>query len=228
MSIFSKRGQMTPPDDLDQGYDHGYYQQPERRPEERREEGRYDRDERYDRRDGGYGRYEEEDYAGRPAGRDTYEEDRRPTRRREGVYEEEDAPGYVERYREDAYVARRREQAPARPKNKGTEYYVPMTCQDCREDIVCALADGHAVAVGLANLDADNMRRLLDYIMGAVQALHAGVRRLEQNYILLTPAGVEVSDEEIELPTEDAYDEEAYEEYDEAYDEGAYDEATEA
>lgn len=256
MSIFSRRGQVNPPEDLDQGYEHGYYQQTERhqgdryqdsrpddrydrRPDDRYQDSHYDRrpddryeDSRYDRRPDD--RYEDSRYDRRPD--DRYEDSRygdrygdsryeggrdddyvaRPTRRRDSVYEEEDAPGYTERTRDS-----RRTEAPVAPQNKGTEYFTPETCQDCREDIVCDLADSHAVVVNLSLLDSKNMTRLLDYIMGAVQALGADIRRLEGNYILLSPAGVEVSDDEIELP--EAVEEDFEEDYaeDEMYDEVA-------
>ena len=251
MSIFSRRGQVNPPEDLDQGYEHGYYQQTERRPDsrpdDRYQDSRYDRrpddryqdsryeDSRYDRRPDD--RYEDSRYDRRPDDRyedsrydrrpdDRYEDSRyeggreddyvaRPARRRDSVYEEEDAPGYTERTRDS-----RRTEAPVAPQNKGTAYFTPETCQDCREDIVCDLADSHAVVVDLSLLDGKNMTRLLDYIMGAVQALGADIRRLEGNYILLTPAGVEVSDDEIELPEAEEDFEEDYAE-DEMYDEVA-------
>lgn len=211
MSIFSRRGQMNPPEDLDQGYDHGYYQHTDRRDErDERDDDRFE--ERYDRRDND--RYDER-YDDRYDSRRNDEFSSRPSVNREpakrGVYEEDDAPGYVERVRDVDYGHRpQRPAAPARPKNKGTQYYTPETCQDGREDMVCDLADSHAVVINMVRLDGKNMIRLMDYVMGAVQALGADIRRLEGNCILLTPAGVEVSDDEIEIPEVEDYEDEAY------------------
>ena len=242
MSIFSKRGQMTPPDDLDQGYDHGYYQQTDRRDDSRgdrrddrfddRRDTRYDEryDERYDRRDTRYDDRRDDRYDDRRDDRfDGRRDDdfvARPPRggydRRDSVYEEDDAPGYVERSREADYRRGDRAPAPARPQNKGTQYYTPVTCQDGREDMVCDLADSHVVAISLEELDGKHMVRLLDYVMGAVQVLGADIRRLEGNCIALIPAGVEIADEEIVFPEAEAYDDEDYDEdasEDELYDE---------
>ena len=234
MSIFSKRGQVTPPDDLDQGYDHGYYQQTERR-DVRRDDRRDDRyDERYDdRRDDRYADRQDDRYGDRYGDRrdDRYADEFAPRNtgdmydgRRDRGYEEEDAPGYVERARESDYRRQAPAPAPARPQNKGTQYYVPESCQDGREDMVTDLADGHAVAISFEELDAKNMVRILDYVMGAVQVLGADIRRLEGNCILLTPAGVEVSDDEICFPEA----QEEYEDYDEdAAEDELYDEVEE-
>lgn len=266
MSIFSRRGQTLPPEDLDQGYDHGYYQQSnrrtdDRRGDDRRGDDRYDEryddrrgddryderyDERYDdrrgdrqddRRDDRRGDYYDDrrrtddrrqDDRRTDDRRDTrngYEGDEyvaRPRRRERDTYEEQDAPGYTERTREDA----RRRSQPEAPKNKGTLYFAPESCQDGREDMVCQLADSHAIVVDLNALDGKNLTRMLDYLMGAVQALGADIRRVQGQYILLSPAGVEVTDQELDLPPEEAEEEEYIEEED-YVEEEVYDEETE-
>ena len=213
MSIFSKKmNQRSEPEDLDSGYENPYYTV------------REDRDRREDRRDRG-----EDDYyetrrdSERSAREDYYEEDERRAPRYTGGYEEEEPRGYRERAYEEEELRRKPAKAPekpAAPENKGTLYFAPESYRDVRVEIVTGVAESHVVMIDITNLvDTDEMVRLLDYIMGAVQVLGASLRRFNGDYLLLVPAGVEVNDEDIVIP------EEPQEDYDEEYeDEEDFDE----
>ncbi len=197
----------TEVEDLDSGYDSEYYagsfEKEERRPEERG--ARFEeRAERYDRepRDEGY-------YA--PRG---------------GLYVEEDSPAYRERVQVEEKVE------PVFTPEPTPEYlyYTPAPYRDWREGIVKGLAAGHVVVVRLGDLEAADVLRLFDYMMGAVLALDAELVRPEATTVVLVPDGVELDEDELELDDEDEDDEEyedeeydeeeEYEEYDgEEYDE---------
>jgi hypothetical protein len=105
-------------------------------------------------------------------------------------------------------------------------YYTPATYRDCREGIVKGLAAGHVVVVRLADLEASDVLRLFDYMMGAVLALNAELVRPEATTVVLVPDGVELDEDELELDDEEYEDDEDYEdeEYDEDEDYEEYDE----
>ena len=180
-------------DDLDAGYDSEYYQ------------GAYDRTDRYDdRRDD---RYEDR----RDDRQDRYDDrrdDRYDDRYDRRSWQEQDAPSYRERVEvkpEPVF-----EPAPA-PEYL---YFTPSTYRDCREGIVRGLAAGHVVVVRLGNLEAPDVLRLFDYMMGAVLALEGELVRPEATTVVLLPRDVELDEDELELDLDD--DEEA-EESDEDY-----------
>lgn len=220
-------------DDLDAGYDSEYYQ------------GAYDRSDRYDdrrddRRDDGFDRQDRYDdrrgdrYDDRFARQDRYDDryDRR-------TWQEQDAPSYRERVEEKPEPVF--EPAPA-PEYL---YFKPSTYRDCREGIVRGLAAGHVVVVRLGNMEANDVLRLFDYMMGAVLALEGELVRPAATTVVLLPKDAELDEDELEpddetledetlddedlededLDDEDS-DEESYEEYEEDTDE--YEEADEA
>ena len=218
----------------------------DRRPAEGRYDDRYDERRYDDRRPAddrrGDDRYDERRYDDRRD--DRYYDDRRPADTAErfdrdagyaaprgGLYVEEDAPAYRERVEEKAEPVFTPEPAPE------YLYYTPATYRDCREGIVKGLAAGHVVVVRLGDLEANDVLRLFDYMMGAVLALNAELIRPEATTVVLVPDGVELDEDELELDDEDEeeyeddeeYDEdEEYEEYDEEeyeeYDEEEYEE----
>ena len=97
-------------------------------------------------------------------------------------------------------------------------YFTPSTNRDCREGIVKGLAAGHVVVVRLGDLEASDVLRLFDYMMGAVLALNAELVRPESTTVVLVPDGVELDEDELELDDEDEYeDDEEYEDEDEEY-----------
>ena len=200
-------------EDLDTGYDSEYYagsydkadRREETRPADRYEERDYrtERAERFDRAE----RVERED------------EFRAPR----GLYEEEDAPAYRERVEEKVEPVFAPEPTPE------YLYYTPATYRDCREGIVKGLAAGHVVVVRLGDLEASDVLRLFDYMMGAVLALDAELVRPEATTVVLVPDGVELDEDELELDDEDEEEYEDDEEYDEdeeyeEYDEEEYEE----
>ena len=189
---FSKKFSNQPePEDLDTGYDSDYYDSAYRGGDDRAER-RDDRVERVDREERRDDRYA---YGDR---RDSYEG---------GYgrgYREADAPSYR------PYEPTRRE--PARPANMGTLYFTPEAYGECREAVVSGLMGSHVVVVNIAELEAADLMRLLDYIMGAAQVLESDMFRLNASTLVFAPKGVEIDESEIELPEEDV-EEEAYEEY---------------
>jgi FtsZ-interacting cell division protein YlmF len=199
----------TEVEDLDSGYDSEYYagsydkadrrddRQDDRRPAGEPE--RFDRAERYDRDDSYYA----------PRG---------------GLYVEEDAPAYRERTQ--AQVEEKVEPVFTPEPAPEYLYYTPATYRDCREGIVKGLAAGHVVVVRLADLEASDVLRLFDYMMGAVLALNAELVRPEATTVVLVPDGVELDEDELELDDEEYEDDEDYEdeEYDEDEDYEEYDE----
>lgn len=209
MSIFSKKlNQRSEPEDLDSGYENPYYTVRENRDRtDRRDERMND----YDRRDINE---DENDY---------FETRRAPERAVRGdTYEEEEPRGYRERMYEEEEARRkpRREaEKPAAPENKGTLYYTPESYRDVRVEIVTALAESHVVVINLRNLvDTEEVVRLVDYIMGAVQVLGASLRRMGGNNLVMIPKDVEIDEEDILVSEEEDEAEETDEEY-EDYDE---------
>lgn len=221
MSIFSrKNNQFTESEDLDSGYNNRYYNNQKDTSRERRDDR--DRDIDRDRQSGGY---EGNDfYSGRPAERPSpYDapRDRATSSGRSDIYEEEENARNARGRGYDEPVRGRVEkepEKPARPVNKGTLYYTPEGYGDVRADIVMGVADSHVVIVNIRNLlGSEELVRLLDYIMGAVQALGATLRRWGSTNLLLIPVGVEIDEEDLVLP-----EEESLEDFGEDY--GAYDE----
>ncbi|MBE6548203.1 MAG: cell division protein SepF [Ruminococcaceae bacterium] len=83
--------------------------------------------------------------------------------------------------------------------------YAPESCQDSR-DIVDSLVAGRVVVINVADLDRENFFRLLDYVMGALQALGGDMKRYGKKVVVLYPAGVDMDtplDEIEDEPYED-------------------------
>ncbi len=225
MDFFKKRTKTQHDvDDLDAGYDNEYYQgaydrrderddrsdryddrrYDDRRNEDRRSDDRRSDDRRYDDRpDDRYDRYD-----------DRYDD--RSDRYDRRTWQEQDAPAYRERFEEKTEPAF--EPAPA-PEYL---YFKPASYRDCREGIVRGLAAGHVVVVRLGGLEATDVLRLFDYMMGAVLALEGELVRPQATTVVLLPAGIELDDSELEL---DEDEDEDYE--DEEYEEDYEDEAEE-
>ena len=208
-------------DDLDAGYDSEYYQGSYDR------QDRYDeRYERYDRRDEGYDRQDRYD--------DRYDRDNRDNRdnrdSRDDRYDRRDE-GYDERYdrrswqEQDAPSYRERPEVKPEPVFEPAPapeylYFKPSTYRDCREGIVRGLAAGHVVVVRLGNMEANDVLRLFDYMMGAVLALEGELVRPAATTVVLLPNGAELDEDELEPDDddEDEYEEdEESEEYEEEY-----------
>ena len=235
----------TEVEDLDSGYDSEYYTGAYDNKADRRDDRRDDRDFR-DTRDF---RDERRDDRDARDTRDFRGDDRRDTRDdrweeryerndrddtyyspRGGLYVEEEAPAYRERVEEKVEPVFVPEPAPE------YLYYTPATYRDCREGIVKGLAAGHVVVVRLGDLEAADVLRLFDYMMGAVLALNAELVRPEATTVVLVPDGVELDEDELELDDEDEYeddeesedefedDEEEYDEDEEEYEDEEYDE----
>ena len=233
----------TEVEDLDTGYDSEYYQgayTKEADEPQRRAEGTPNQN----------GRYVEPDY--RRSDDRAYDEprplDRRPVETPAaedsyyapaGVWEEEDAPAYRERPAEEPTPVFTPQPAPE------YLYFTPATYRDCREGVVKGLAAGHVVVVRLSGLEATDVLRLFDYMMGAVLALNAELVRPEATTVVLVPDGVEFdedqlepedeeyeddgeyAEEEYEEESEEEYEEESEEEYEEEYEEYEEDEEDE-
>ncbi|MBO5510552.1 MAG: cell division protein SepF [Clostridia bacterium] len=207
-------------EDLDTGYDSEYYagsyDKADRRAEGR-PEGRPEEDRRADR-------YEERDYRAERTDRaERVEREDDYYAPRTGLYVEEDAPAYRERVEEKVEPVFAPEPTPE------YLYYTPASYRDCREGIVKGLAAGHVVVVRLGDLEASDVLRLFDYMMGAVLALNAELVRPEATTVVLVPDGVELDEDELELDDEDEEEYEDDEEYDEdgeyeEYDEEEYEE----
>ena len=213
---FSKKFASQPePEDLDTGYDSDYYDSAYRGGDDRRDD-RVERVEREEHRETSRG-YDEPAYRDRGYREDDRYADRRDDRygygdRRDGyesgygrTYREADAPSYR------PYEQTRRE--PARPANMGTLYFTPESFGECREAVVSGIAGSHVVVVNIAELESADLIRLLDYVMGAAQVLESDMCRLNASTLVFIPKGVELDEDDIELPEEEA-EEEAYEEYD--------------
>lgn len=195
-------------EDLDTGYDSEYYagsyDKADRKSDDRRDEDRPA--DRFEERDYRAERTDRFDRAERVEREDDF---RAP---RTGLYVEEDAPAYRERVEEKVEPVFAPEPAPE------YLYYTPATYRDCREGIVKGLAAGHVVVVRLGDLEASDVLRLFDYMMGAVLALNAELVRPEATTVVLVPDGVELDEDELELDDEDEYeDDEEYEDEDEEY-----------
>ena len=186
----------------------------DRRSDDRRSDDRYDRYD--DRRDDRYD--------------DRRSDDRRSDDRFDRFDSREDdraGAGYRERPETQAEAAPVFEPAPV-PEYL---YFTPASYNDCREAIVKGLASGHVVVVRLGSLEAGDVLRLFDYMMGAVLALDGVLARPFATTVVLLPKGVELDEEAIEVEDEDEdYDEDDYDEdEDEEYDdEDEYDEDDEA
>ena len=104
-------------------------------------------------------------------------------------------------------------------------YFTPSTYRDCREGIVKGLSTGHVVVVRLRNLEANDVLRLFDYMMGAVLALEGELVRPAATTVVLVPKDVELNEDDIE-PDEDELEDEEYEDEDseEEYDDEEYEE----
>ena len=98
-------------------------------------------------------------------------------------------------------------------------YFTPSTYRDCREGIVKGLATGHVVVVRLRSLEANDVLRLFDYMMGAVLALEGELVRPAATTVVLLPKDVELDEDELEDDEEDEPEAEYEDEYDEEYEE---------
>ena len=213
---FSKKFSNQPePEDLDTGYDSDYYDSAYRGGDDRADV-RVERVDREERREASRP-YDESAYRDRGYREDDRYADRRDDRYGYGDRRDSYEGGYSRAYREaDApsyrpYEPTRRE--PARPANMGTLYFTPEAYGECREAVVSGLMGSHVVVVNISAMETADLMRLLDYIMGAAQVLESEMFRLNASTLVFTPKGVEIDEDEIELPEEDA-EEEAYEEYD--------------
>ena len=240
--------------DLDTGYDSDYYvgsypenrgddrraddrrtddrRMDDRRMDDRRMDDRRMDDRRYDDRRYDDRRYDDRRYDDRRADdRYGYESDRRADER--GYYDEP-APVYRDRGYEDDV---RREEPVEAPKPEHL-YFTPATYKDCREAIVKGMASGHIVVIRVSKMDAANLLRLFDYVMGAALALEADMFRTSPEIIVLAPNGVEVDEDDLDIPEDEEDDEyeeyddeesyeDEYEEYEDGYDEEDSDEDAE-
>ncbi len=199
MSIFSKKNnQFTESEDLDSGYNNRYYSQKET------SRDRNDRDLVRNRRADGEGGTDF--YTGRSSDRAAmYDAPAAPSGANNIYEEEENARNARNRgYEEPSYARIEKEEKPTRPVNQGTLYYTPEGYADVRTDIVCGVAENHVVIVNIRNLmGTDELVRLLDYIMGAMQVLGATLRRWGGSNLLLIPAGVEIDEEDLVIPEEE-------------------------
>ncbi len=200
----------------------------QRRSEDRREESAPDQ-----RSSGGYydvakparGGYEEPDFQSdntryydgdRPAERPVERVVERPLDRNESAvkpretWQEADAPGY----RPNPATAEPQAEAVFTPAPAPEYlYFTPSTYRDCREGIVKGLSTGHVVVVRLRNLEANDVLRLFDYMMGAVLALDGELVRPAATTVVLVPKDVELNEDDIE-PDEDELEDDEYEDED--------------
>ena len=247
------KGQEVEQDDLNLDYGDFYMGKDSRADEPRRGDDQNRADEpAKERSAGGYydvpknsrGGYEEPDF--RSDNTRYYEAERpversveRPVERDENMvkprdtWQENDAPGYRPNQAEAEAASTVFTPAPA-PEYL---YFTPSTYRDCREGIVKGLATGHVVVVRLRNLEANDVLRLFDYMMGAVLALDGELVRPAATTVVLVPKDVELNEEELEPDedeeeyeddgeesSEEEYEEEYEEESEEEYDEEEYDE----
>lgn len=75
--------------------------------------------------------------------------------------------------------------------------YAPEDC-DCRGDIVDDLIAGRVVVMNIADMDKDEMFRMFDYVMGALQVLGGEMKRYGKKVVALFPADIDP-----ETPLED-------------------------
>lgn len=86
--------------------------------------------------------------------------------------------------------------------------YAPEDCE-CRGDVVDSLMNGRVVVINVADLDREQLLRMFDYVMGALQALGGEMKRYGKKVVALFPAGIDP-----ETPLADIEDE-PYEENEE-------------
>lgn len=87
--------------------------------------------------------------------------------------------------------------------------YAPEDCE-CRGDIVDSLMAGRVVVVNLSDMDRENVLRMFDYVMGALQVLGGELKRYNKKVVALFPAGVDTEtplDEIEDEPYEDGEEE---------------------
>ena len=141
------------------------------------------------------------------------------------TWQETDADGY--RPQQQAVAEPAPEPTPVFTPSPAPEYlyFTPSTYRDCREGIVKGLSTGHVVVVRLRNLEANDVLRLFDYMMGAVLALEGELVRPAATTVVLVPKDVELNEDDIE-PDEDELEDEEYEDEDseEEYDDEEYEE----
>ena len=196
-NLFKKFGREDEPEELDTGYDSGYYGGPSKGGEAAETVS---------------GGYEEPEYR---ASREYA-----PTAGAEAEYHQPKKDGY---YEEDTYVSRSERTYSraviAEPVNKGTLYFKPEFYSDKRDEMVDGLADSHVIMVSMNLMDSADRMRLVDYLMGAVCALKGEVS-YRNGIFAVTPKGVELDEADYELleEEEDAEAEYGYE------DEAVYDE----
>jgi FtsZ-interacting cell division protein YlmF len=184
-NLFKKLGREQEPEELDTGYDSGYYggqtKEDETRAAEHRSAARG---------------YEEPEYRSdrtyaAPHSADT--EYRQPERAN-GYYEEEPYSSRAER----SYVQTGRYAVSSAPVNKGTVYFRPEFYSDKRDEMVDGLSEGHVVMISTNYLESVDRMRLVDYLMGAVRALKGEVN-YRNGILALTPKGVELDEADYEL-----------------------------
>ncbi len=220
-------------DDLDTGYDSEYYQgaydrsaeKPAEKPVERPVEPPVDRQTGYN--EPPVARRYEEPVRGdirvdRAEGYDENFERYERIQRTEPAapaapsrtWQESDAPAYRERPEEKAEAVFTPAPAPE------YLYFTPSTYRDCREAIVRGLSAGHVVVVRLGGLEAGDVLRLFDYMMGAVLALEGELARPRATTVVLLPHGIELDEDALELDDEE--EDENDEDLDEAYEDDEY------
>ena len=86
--------------------------------------------------------------------------------------------------------------------------FTPVAYEDCHA-IVEACKNGRVAVICVEELDKSNFVRLFDYLMGAVQALDAELRRIDRETVVILPAGY---DEDISI---EDFDEEIIEDIEE-------------
>ena len=79
--------------------------------------------------------------------------------------------------------------------------YAPEDCE-CRGDVVDSLMSGRVVVINVSDLDREQLFRMFDYVMGALQALGGEMKRYGKKVVALFPEGVDP-----ETPLEDIEDE---------------------
>ena len=230
-------------EDLDTGYDSEYYQgaydrrSAERPAQERPMQDRWEETRGYEERI-----YQERPVQGQDRWEERYTEDRRyaePTaynryddRRDMDVnpsrgWQEAEVPGFRDRA-EDFRAEVRPAATPAEPVFAPAPapeylYFTPATYRDCREGIVKGLSSGHVVVVRLGGLEATDVLRLFDYMMGAVQALDGELVRPRATTVVLLPNGVELDETELDLADADEDEDDADDEYeDDEYEDDEY------
>ena len=201
-NLLRKLGREEEPEELDTGYDSGYYggqiketraSEVEHRPVSRG----YEEPEYHSNRD-----Y----VAPRPADN----ENRQP--QRENGYYEEDYTARAERSYPNSDAGRYA--VPAAPVNKGTLYFKPEFYSDKREEMVDGLSEGHVIMISTNYLESTDRMRLVDYLMGAVRVLKGEVA-YRNGILAMTPKGVELDESDYELLEEEEAAEEEVAEWDE-------------